>query len=88
MGNPRSWRVIRMLEVFYLLEAGAFLLLAPWSHLWVQRVVSRSPLSFQPVLVSPYFRGFIAGLGILHIFFALRELNLVRDGSTHEMVAR
>ena len=78
MSLPRAARVLKLLEVFYLLEAGAFLFMAPWSRLWVERVVSRSPLAAQPMLHSAYFRGFIAGIGLLHVFFALRELNVFR----------
>jgi hypothetical protein len=78
VSSPRAARVLKLLEVFYLLEAGAFLFMAPWSHLWVERVVSRSPLGAQALLHSAYFRGFIAGIGLLHVFFALRELSLFR----------
>jgi hypothetical protein len=76
--SPWASKLAKLLEVFYLLEAGAFLLMAPWSRLWVERVVSRSPHDLQGMLHSPYFRGFIAGIGMLHIFCGLRELSLFR----------
>jgi hypothetical protein len=76
--NGRGARLLKLMEIVYLLETGAFLSLAPWSRLWVDRVVSRSPAALQQALHSPYLRGFIAGLGLLHIFFALRELTAFR----------
>jgi hypothetical protein len=69
------------MEIVYLLEAGAFLSLAPWSRLWMDRVVSRSPAPFQALLGSPYFRGFIAGLGLLHMLLALGDLSRLKVAS-------
>lgn len=67
-------RLAHLVFIFYFLEAGAFLLLSPWSRFWVSRVVLLSPRSLQGFLGSPYFRGFVAGLGLLHLIFAVREL--------------
>lgn len=78
MTNGRGARILKLLEVVYLLETGTFLSLAPWSRLWLDRVVTRSPLALQATLHSPYFRGFIAGVGLIHVFFALRELSFFR----------
>jgi len=71
-------RLVRLLFVFYYLEAGAFLLLSPWSRFWSERVAGRAPRSLEAPLSSPYVRGFVAGLGLLHIAFALSELEMVR----------
>ena len=65
---------MQVLVAFYFLEAGCFLLLAPWSRLWTQRVVLRSPEALQHLLASSHFRGFVAGLGVLHVLAAIREL--------------
>lgn len=71
-------RLIRLLFVFYYLEAGAFLLLSPWSRFWSDRVAGRAPRGLEAPLSSPYLRGFVAGVGLLHIAFALSELEAVR----------
>jgi len=76
--NGRGARFLKLMEIVYLLETGAFLSLAPWSRLWVDRVVSRSPNALQHALHSPYLRGFVAGLGLLHVFFAIRDLSAFR----------
>ena len=81
MPESRSGRLVHVLLGFYFLEAGLLLVLAPWSRLWSQRVVIPSPAAFQPLLASPSFRGFVAGLGILHLAVAAREL-LARKETT------
>lgn len=74
MPAARSGRLLQLLVGFYFLEAGLFLVLAPWSRLWALRVVAPSPAALEPLLASPAFRGFVAGLGLLHLAFAVREL--------------
>ena len=80
MPDSRAGRLLQVLLGFYFLEAGLFLVLAPWSRLWSQRVVVPSPAALQPILASPSFRGFVAGLGILHLVAAGRELLARREG--------
>jgi hypothetical protein len=71
-------RALRILFIVYLLEAGAFLCMAPWSRFWDQRIVNRSPAFWATLLHSPFARGFITGLGLIHIFVAIRDLELWR----------
>lgn len=74
MSESRSSRALQVVLGFYFLEAGLFLILAPWSRLWMHRVVLPAPSSIEPLLASSSFRGFVAGLGVLHLFLASREL--------------
>jgi hypothetical protein len=67
-------KVLRFLTILYFAEAGAFLALAPWSLFWLRRVVARSPTLIQPLLLSPYFRSFLVGLGLLHLWVAVRDV--------------
>lgn len=71
-------RLLRALFILYVLEAGAFLSLAPWSRLWSLRVVGRSPAAVRDLLVSPYFRSFLVGIGLLHIWAAVSEIEAWR----------
>lgn len=73
-----SSRVLRALFVLYVLEAGAFLTLAPWSRLWTVRVVGRSPAIARGFLASPYFRSFLVGVGLLHLAAAISEIEAWR----------
>jgi hypothetical protein len=74
MAAARSGRLLQLLFGFYFLEAGLFLVLAPWSRLWTVRVVVPAPASLEPLLASPAFRGFVAGIGLLHLALAVRDL--------------
>lgn len=74
MSESRAGRLMQMVFGFYFLEAGLFLVLAPWSGLWTRRVVLPAPAAFEPFLASSSFRGFVAGLGVLHLVLASREL--------------
>jgi hypothetical protein len=71
-------RLLRALFILYVLEAGAFLTLAPWSRLWTLRVVARSPGFARGVLASPFFRSFVVGVGLLHLFAAVAEIEAWR----------
>ncbi len=71
-------RLLRALFILYVLEAGAFLSLAPWSRLWTLRVVARSPALVRGLLASPYFRSFVVGVGLLHLWAAVSEIEAWR----------
>jgi hypothetical protein len=75
---PGGNRLVRALFVVYVLEAGAFLTLAPWSRYWTQHVVTRSPARARAFLDSPYFRSFLLGLGLLHLWAAASEIEAWR----------
>jgi hypothetical protein len=79
MSESRFGRALQIALGFYFLEAGLFLILAPWTRLWIHRVVLPAPVSFEPLLTSNSFRGFLVGLGVLHLFLASRELLGWRD---------
>lgn len=78
MGSFGGSKLLRFLFVVYYAEAGALLTLAPWSRFWMRRVVLRSPEAFQPLLASPYFRSLIVGIGVLHLWIAIRDLETWR----------
>jgi hypothetical protein len=84
----RLGRLAHLVFIFYFLEAGAFLVMSPWSRFWTARVVLLSPRRFQILLSSPYFRGFVAGLGLLHLIFAVRELERWRRAESERPLLR
>lgn len=81
MATPAESKIIRFLTIVYFAEAGAFLALAPWSLFWIRRIVARSPALAQPLLLSPYFRSFLLGIGILHLWIAFGDLEAWRRAS-------
>jgi hypothetical protein len=88
MGSPGESKLLRFLFVVYYAEAGALLTLAPWSRFWMRRVALRSPEAFQPILSSSYFRSLIVGIGILHLWIAIRELEAWRRSLGRKADAR
>ncbi len=74
MSETRGDRILQLVLGLYFLEAGLLLVLAPWSAFWMRRVVLPSPASIEPFLAAPSFRGFVAGLGVLHLLLATRVL--------------
>lgn len=77
----------RFLFIVYVLEAGSFLALAPWSRFWLRRVVARSPSGVREALMSPYFRSFLVAVGLVHLFFAMREIEVWRRESASRRLA-
>ena len=77
MARPGN-RILRALFIVYALEAGAFLTLAPWGRYWTVRVVLRSPERTHGFLQSPFFRSFLLGVGLLHIWAAAAEIEAWR----------
>jgi hypothetical protein len=75
--NPprmRSDTVFRILFVVYCVEAGVFLILAPWGPMWA-RTLSHLPLGFLgPLLLHPLFRGAVSGFGLVHLVWGANDL--------------
>ncbi|MFQ5527909.1 MAG: hypothetical protein ACE5GX_16825 [Thermoanaerobaculia bacterium] len=66
--------LLRALFIFYCAEAGAFLLMAPWSALWDRSLFQIPSLWLQAVYFHPLFRGAITGLGAIHILWGAHDL--------------
>ena len=64
-------RLYRALLVVLAFEMGALLLYLPWSIYWEQNYfMSHYPL-LRLVLLHPWFRGAVSGLGVLDILMAI-----------------
>ena len=81
MAAASDSKILRFLTIVYFAEAGAFLTLAPWSLFWIRRIVARSPTLLSPLLLSPYFRSFLVGLGLLHLWIAIGDLEAWRKAA-------
>ena len=62
------------LAIFILLsfEVGFFLTIVPWSATWENNYFLK-PALLQGIVMSPFLRGAISGLGLLNIFLGLGE---------------
>jgi len=75
----RFWQAAgSALFVFYCTAVGVFLLLKPWTGL------ARPQLGLG---ASPFFRGFVSGLGLLHLAAAVADLRSLSRALSAEPAA-
>jgi hypothetical protein len=58
----------------YCLEAGLFFLIVPWTHIWTTNPLLHGSIAIGIVADNPFVRGFVSGLGLLHMIVGIREL--------------
>jgi hypothetical protein len=64
-------RFLRVLLILLWLELGLILVLLPWTVLWDQNYFLERYPRLIPILLNPYLRGAISGLGLLDAVLAL-----------------
>lgn len=67
----------RILFIIYCVEAGAVFFLVPWGPAWDRLVVQIDPGSIRTVLLHPTFRSLITAFGVLHLAWAINDLDLL-----------
>lgn len=77
MGWGVAWSSLtRLLFVIYCVEAGLFLVIAPWRDFW-DLLIARSALSLahlEPFLLQPWVRGAVSGFGLVHLIWGVHDL--------------
>jgi hypothetical protein len=74
-------RLLRVLLILVWLELGMLLVLVPWSSFWeTNYFLNRFPVLI-PILLNPYIRGAISGLGILDAVLALEAFRSRRPAT-------
>ena len=63
-----------VIYLVYCFEAGIFLLVAPWSIHWERNIFLDVLPSLRSVFFSPWFRGAVSGLGLLHLILGFVDL--------------
>ena len=84
MAAPASSKLLRFLTILYFAEAGAFLValsLEPLLDPAHRRPFARGSPAASPL--SRIFRSFLVGLGLLHLWVAVRDLEAWRKGRPH-----
>lgn len=58
----------------YCLEAGLFFTVVPWTRIWTMNSLLHSSDVLALWADNPFLRGFVSGIGVLHLIFGVREL--------------
>lgn len=79
---PRPHPLWRALAVVVAIEVGLVLLTLPWTpfwehNYWITRAIGAHP-ALTAVLLSPYIRGALSGLGLINLWIAASEITPFR----------
>jgi hypothetical protein len=58
----------------YCLEAGLFFLFVPWTRIWTLNPVLHHSVAMGMVADNPFVRGFVSGVGLLHLLVGVRDI--------------
>lgn len=61
----------------YCLEAGLFFVILPWTRLWTLNPLLHANVTIGALADNPFLRGFISGIGVLHLLLAMREFHRI-----------
>lgn len=59
----------------YCLEAGLFFTIVPWTVIWTLNPILHASTAVGMWADNPFVRGFVSGIGLLHLIFAVREFS-------------
>ena len=65
---------IPLFFAIYCLEAGLFFTVVPWTRVWTLNPLLHESLAVAFWADNPFVRGFISGLGVVHLIVGVREL--------------
>lgn len=71
--NPRRMS-LTLFFALYCLEAGVFFLIVPWTMIWTVNPLLHSNVTVGMWADNPFVRGFISGVGLLHLIVGVRDL--------------
>jgi hypothetical protein len=66
--------VVRLIQFVSSLMVGATLVLAPWTSLWENHPALSASFGLRDILLAPWFRGAVSGLGVVNLFAAASDL--------------
>jgi len=69
----------------YCLEAGLFFTVVPWTRIWTTNSLLHDYAAIAVFADNTFVRGFVSGIGMLHLILGVRELTRVmrsRRGSS------
>jgi hypothetical protein len=67
--------LLRVSFILYCIEAGIFLLFAPWSPVWDQTMVQIPLEGLRTLALNPVLRGAVSGFGLIHLVWGAHDLD-------------
>jgi hypothetical protein len=65
---------IPLFFALYCLEAGVFFMIVPWTRVWTINPFLHDNLSVALWADNPFIRGFVSGLGVVHLIIGIRDI--------------
>jgi len=65
---------IPLFFALYCLEAGLFFTVVPWTGIWTLNPLLHGNVAIGFYADNPFVRGFISGVGVVHLLVGMREL--------------
>ena len=76
---------IALFFALYCLEAGLFFTVVPWTQIWTLNPLLHSNATIGMWADNPFVRGFISGIGVIHLIVGTRELVRLSRGRRSSM---
>ncbi len=67
--------ISRVLFILYCVEAGALFLVVPWTATWDRMVLQIPVEGLKMALLDPITRSLVSGFGVLHLVWAVNDLD-------------
>jgi hypothetical protein len=71
----RASSLLRVSFILYCIEAGIFLLFAPWSPVWDQTMIQIPLEGLRTIALNPGLRGAVSGFGLVHLVWGAHDLD-------------
>jgi hypothetical protein len=71
----RPSSLFRILFVLYCIEAGTFLVLAPWSPVWDRMLLQLPGELLRAIALYPFVRAAVTGFGLIHLVWGAHDLD-------------
>lgn len=65
---------VSLFFALYCVEAGLFFTIVPWTMIWTLNPLLHSSLAVAVVADNPFVRGFVSGVGLLHLIIGIRDI--------------
>jgi hypothetical protein len=65
---------VRLFVALYLLEAGIFFAIVPWTRVWAVNPLLHHDIAIGMWADNPFVRGFISGFGLIHLMIGIRDI--------------